>query len=69
MATLTAAERKRLPKKDFAGPDDTYPDENAAHARLAIAMASRAEHIGNISKAEEDRIRAKARKHLRPNEG
>lgn len=40
MAKLTAAARKRLPKKDFAGPDDSYPDEDIAHARDALSRVS-----------------------------
>jgi hypothetical protein len=40
VAKLTAATRKRIPKKDFAGPDGSYPIENASHARNALARAS-----------------------------
>ena len=40
MAKLTAARRKGIPAKDFAGPDRSYPIENASHARNALARAS-----------------------------
>lgn len=50
MAKLTAATRKKIPKKDFAGPDGSYPIENASHARNALARAS--------GKPVESRVRA-----------
>ncbi len=40
MAKLNAAARKKIPKKDFAGPDGSYPIENKSHARNALARAS-----------------------------
>lgn len=40
MAKLTAKTRKAIPTKDFAGPDRTYPIEDRAHARNALARAS-----------------------------
>lgn len=40
MAKLTAAKRKSLPTKSFAGPDRSYPIEDASHARNALARAS-----------------------------
>ncbi len=39
MGVLTAKARKRLPSSDFAGPARTYPDENVAHARDALARS------------------------------
>ena len=38
---LTAAARRRLPDSAFAGPDRSYPVQDAAHARAAKAYASR----------------------------
>lgn len=35
MARLTTAARNALPDSDFAGPNRTYPVEDAAHARNA----------------------------------
>ena len=40
MAKLTAARRKKIPTKDFAGPDRSYPIEDASHARNALARVS-----------------------------
>jgi hypothetical protein len=40
MAKLKTAERNKLPKKDFAGPGKSYPDENKAHARDALSRVS-----------------------------
>lgn len=40
MAKLDAAARKKIPAKDFAGPDGSYPIEDKAHARNALARAS-----------------------------
>lgn len=37
MAKLTAKARKKIPAKDFAGPDRSYPVEDASHARNALA--------------------------------
>lgn len=40
MAKLTAARRRAIPAKDFAGPDRSYPIEDKSHARNALARAS-----------------------------
>jgi hypothetical protein len=40
MAKLHAKERNALPSKDFAGPDRSYPIEDASHARNALARVS-----------------------------
>jgi hypothetical protein len=40
MGKLTAKARKALPPKDFAGPDESYPDEDPAHARDALSRVS-----------------------------
>lgn len=40
MAKLTAKTRNAIPSKDFAGPDRSFPIENASHARNALARAS-----------------------------
>ncbi len=36
MARLTAAQRKALPAKAFAGPNRSFPINDAAHARAAL---------------------------------
>lgn len=51
MAKLTARRRKKLPAKDFAGKDRSYPIPDKSHARNALARAS--------GKPDESEIRAK----------
>lgn len=60
MAKLDAKARNALPDSAFAGPGRSYPVNDASHARNAKARASQAVHEGRMSKAEEDRIDAKA---------
>jgi hypothetical protein len=40
MARLTTAKRKAIPSKDFAGPDRSYPINDASHARNALSRVS-----------------------------
>jgi hypothetical protein len=40
MAKLTTGERNALPATDFAGPDRSFPVNDASHARNALARAS-----------------------------
>ena len=40
MARLTAKARNKIPSKDFAGPDRSYPIEDKAHARNALSRVS-----------------------------
>lgn len=40
MAVLTAKARKAIPTKNFAGPDRSYPINDASHARNALARVS-----------------------------
>ncbi len=61
MAKLTAAKRRAMPKREFAGPNKSFPVNDATHARLAISGATRSERAGNISEATEKRIKGKAR--------
>lgn len=49
MARLTAAARNALPDSTFAGPNRTYPIEDASHARNALARI--AQHGGPRSQA------------------
>lgn len=65
MAVLSTATRKRMPKKEFAGPGRSFPINDLTHARLAISGATRAEHAGHISAAEAAAIKAHARAKLR----
>ncbi len=65
MAKLTSKERNALPAREFAGPDRSYPVNDANHARNAKARASQAVNAGRMSKAQEARIDAKADAKLR----
>lgn len=60
MTKLSAADRKALPKADFAGPGRSYPVPDASHARDAKARASEAEGAGRLSEGQKQRIDAKA---------
>lgn len=64
MAVLSAADRKAMPAKDFAGPGRSFPMGDRTHAKMAISGATRSERAGNISSSEEDAIKAKARAKL-----
>jgi len=64
MAKLTSAERKRLKPKQFAGPDRSFPIENASHAEAAIRDAPLARKAGHISKSQESHIVRDARAKL-----
>lgn len=60
MSKLTMAERKRLPKSDFAVPSKapgpgSYPIPDANHAKVAVGLA--AMHGGPLGA-----VKAKARK-------
>jgi hypothetical protein len=66
MAELTTKQRNKLPKKDFAIPSERkYPINDKAHAQNAKARATQQENKGNISKATEKKIDAKANKVLK----
>jgi len=65
MARLTAKQRKAEPKSDFGIPSKapghgSYPMPDKEHARVAKSYASKEEHEGKLSKAEEKKIDAKA---------
>jgi len=40
MSKLTAKERRKIPTKEFAGPDRSYPIDTENRARNALARAS-----------------------------
>ena len=50
---LTTKERKKIPAKNFAGPDRSYPINDASHARNALAR------VANNSPQLKARVRAK----------
>lgn len=64
MAKLSSAGRKALPQKVFAGPNRSYPINDRIHAEKAIQLAPRGVKAGNISKATEQKIVAKAKAKL-----
>lgn len=60
MAKMSTKARKSLPKKDFAGPDKSYPIPDRSHAANAKARASQAVNAGRMSKSEEGKIDRRA---------
>lgn len=64
MAKLTTQERNSLPSSEFAGPDRSYPIENASHAQNALARVSQAENSGRIGDNLAAHIRARAKAKL-----
>lgn len=64
MGKLDAAERKKIPTSEFAGPDRSYPVEDKSHARNALARAKQMLNAGHLSQAEYDKICAKANRKL-----
>jgi len=69
MTKLTAADRKKLPAKAFAGPDKSYPVEDKKHAANAKARATQAVNAGRMSKSTEAKIDARANKVLGKKKG
>ncbi len=64
MAKLTAKARKKLPSKDFAGPDRSYPVPDKSHAANAKARATQMEEKGKLSPSAKKKIDAKANRVL-----
>src|SRR5690349_14784322 len=62
---LSTNQRARLPAASFAGPGRSFPVNDENHARLAIAMAPKSEHAGNITPEQAQAIQAKARAKLK----
>lgn len=61
MAKLTTKQRNALPKGTFGLPGEgKYPMPDASHARNAKARAAQQVKKGNLSKASEEKIDAKA---------
>jgi hypothetical protein len=65
MARLTSKQRHKLPDSKFALSGHRYPIEDAAHARNAKARAAQQVKAGNLSKADEKKVDAKADKVLK----
>ena len=64
MAKLSAAQRKKLPKSKFAGPDRSYPVPDRSHAANAKARATQAVKAGRMSSSQKAKIVAKANRVL-----
>ena len=64
MSKLSAAERKKIPGKEFAGPGRSFPIEDRTHAEAAIRDAPHALHAGSITAEEEETIVRRARDKL-----
>jgi len=64
MGKLSAKQRDKMPRSEFAGPDKSYPVNDRSHAANAKARASQAVNAGRMSKAEEAKIDAKANRVL-----
>lgn len=64
MSKLSTERRKHMSKNEFAGPNRSFPINDATHARMAISGATRSEHAGNISASTAAKIKAKARRKL-----
>lgn len=66
MAKLTSKARNKLPKSDFALPEERkYPVNDKSHAANAKSRAQQQYDKGNLSKAELSKIDAKANKKLK----
>lgn len=65
MAKLTAKKRKKLPAKDFAGPNRSYPVNDRSHAGNAKARAKQMLNKGKLGRGSYDNIIAKADKILK----
>lgn len=58
MTKLTSRARNKLPASTFAGPDRSYPIEDANHARNALARA--AQHASpELQSKIKDKVRRK----------
>ena len=64
MARLTAAARKKIPAKKFAGPNRSFPIENRSHAIAALRDVERSVEAGHITEAEAAKIRGRAHRML-----
>ena len=65
MATLSEKKRDSLKKSQFGLPDERkYPMPDESHAQNAKARAAQQVKKGNLSKADEKKIDAKADKIL-----
>lgn len=64
MSKLSTEERNKLPAKEFAGPDRSYPVPDRSHAANAKARAAQQYNKGHISLEMKHRIDEKANRVL-----
>lgn len=64
MAALSQQARDRLKKNQFAGPDRSYPVNDASHASNAKARAKQQLDAGRITRAQYEQIVAAANRKL-----
>lgn len=69
MARLSSRTRRKMSPRSFALPGRRFPINDRKHARLAIRGATRAYNAGDISRAEEHQVKARARRKLRRGAG
>ncbi len=62
MSRLSKKGRDALPAKDFAGPNRSFPVNDANHARAALMDVNKAK---NLTSAERSEITAEAKKELK----
>lgn len=65
MTILHAAQRNKLKASQFAGPDRSYPVPDRSHAANAKARARQQLNRGNLTRAQFNRIVAKANRVLK----
>ena len=66
MVALTTKKRNKLRKTQFAQPStESYPINDAAHARNALARASQQLNAGHLTQSQYDSIVTKAKKALK----
>jgi hypothetical protein len=65
MSKLTSGERNKLPAKEFAGPDRSYPIPDRSHSANAKARAQQQYNKGHISLSMLHDIDAKANQKLK----
>jgi hypothetical protein len=64
MAELTAKRRAKIPHEKFAGPHESYPVHDRAHAANAKARATQMVKAGKLSPSTAAKIKSKANKVL-----
>jgi len=62
---LTAKGRAKIPTREFAGPDRSYPIENRSHAANAKARAKQQLNAGRLTKQQYAHIVEKANEVLK----